>query len=65
MAYHTFDKPMTAKEAKEAYKYMQPHGVFCDGVRIKEKDYENYIVDYAEVTSGIVYYFTHKKENLT
>lgn len=60
MAYHTPDHPMTAKQAKEHYKYMQPHSVFCDGQRIKEKDYDNYIVDYVEVRSGIVHYFTHK-----
>ena len=60
MAYHNPDYTMTAKEAKEHYKYMQPHGVFCDGQRIKEGDYNKYIVDYIEVRSGIVYYFTHK-----
>lgn len=60
MAYHTPDYTMTAKEAKEHYRYMQPHGVFCDGQRIKESDYDNYIVDYVEVRSGIVHYFTHK-----
>lgn len=61
MAYHTPDRLMTVKEAKEQYKYMQPHGVFCNGQRIKESDYDNYIVDYVEVRSGIVYYFTHLK----
>lgn len=69
MAYHTLERPMTVKEAKEHCKYMQPHGVFCDGQRIKENDYDNYIVDYVEVRSGIVHYFTHKatteEKNLT
>ena len=60
MAYHNPDYLMTAKEAKEHYRYMKPHAVYCDGQRIPETEYGKYILDYAEVRSGIVHYFAHK-----
>lgn len=60
MATHTPDYLMTAEEAKNHYRYMKPHGVYCAGERIAEKDYGRYILDYAEVCSGIVEYHTHE-----
>lgn len=61
MAYHTFNEPMTVTEASNTYVYMRPDGVFCEGERMPLKYYDFLIVDYAEVSHGIVYYYTHRK----
>lgn len=59
MATHYPDhKNMTVAEAMAAYKYMQPDGIYCDGVRKSIKDSKSDIVKRFEISSGIVYYHT-------
>lgn len=54
-SYHEF-KGMTVKEVMNANKYMQPHGVFCNGERRDIKRSLNSVVRWVEVQSGIIYY---------
>lgn len=62
MATHNPEREMTVTEAVAEYKYMQPDAVFCEGKRVGENEYSRLMLDYIEVSSGIVYYYAHRKE---
>lgn len=60
MAIHYNDHEMTVSETI-AHNHETPHAVFCDFDRMPPKFYPYLIVDYIEISSGIVYYYTHRK----